>query len=415
MAYRSDSDDDAVRSLVQHEAVHWLLASKRHRLPAWLDEGLAEMYSTFSIRGNTCRLFEADIHNVVWLRSHGIASLDAVLAFEHGGLDFEDREKVRHLYAQAWAMTHYVLCGDQIRDGGERIIRYLEALQAGKPGPVAFEEGLGMSVDEMRRRLTRYVERGRYTILTVTFPRDELRTRFQAEPAEPVEVECALALALVAGRRNLDAAELRLRQARDRWPDSPLPYQGLAAAALARGDRRKAAGLYRAAAERGSQHAYAHFFPAADELADRMTVRPRPRDLRPEDARRLSDALIRALELDRNLARAADHLGLALLFTEPLRKSDVQFLARVEAAAEDPLAVRYRLAGLLHRLGDARARSILETLAGIADHEPVREAAAADLAAIEAGADTCVVGARHVVKPRPERASFRLPIERPGR
>lgn len=415
MAYHDENGTEAAQLLVQHEAVHWLLASRRTRIPAWLNEGLAELYSTFSISGDTCRLFQADEQNLRWLKQNGLASLEIAVAQERPDVDYDDREKVRDFYAQAWVLTHYLLCSTDVKDGGEKVIRYLALLQQGVPRRDAFEPAFGMTFDKMQRAISVYLNSGRYQILTVKFPRDQLRAMFTAQPAAPHEVECAMALAQLSGRRDADGAETRLRRAREAAPDSPLPYEGLGCVALSHGDKSTAAGFFSQAAERGSVHPYAYFLPASDELRDRLSTRPTRHDLRAQDARRLSDALRKSLELDRNLERGAYDLGLALLFTEPLLVDDVKFLARLEASAPDPLAVRYRIAGLLHRLGDPRARKNLEALATVRDNPLLQEAATADLKTLDGGTSSTVVGARHVLPPKAPRPAISLPIDRPGK
>lgn len=415
MAYHNEHETDAVRSLVQHEAVHWLLASKRTRLPAWLNEGLAELYSTFSISGNTCRLFVADEQNLSWLQQNGLDSLEVAVAHDRADVDYDDREKVRDFYAQSWALTHYLVCSTDVKDGGEKIIRYLTLQQQGVPRRDAFEPAFGVPFDRMQRALSGYVNTGRYQILTVTFARDQLRAMFKAEPAPDAEVECALALAQLTGRRDADGAETRLRRAREVMPDSPLPYEGLGCVALKRGDRSAAATFFNEAAARGSRHPMAYFVPASDELHDRLSSRPKRHEMRPEDARRLSDQLRRALEFDRNLDRGAYDLGLALLFTEPVLVDDVKFMARMEASAPDPLVVRYRLAGLLHRLGDPRGRKNLETLATVTTNPLLQEAATDDLQAMDKGSSSVVIGARPVLKPKAPGPEMSVPIDRPGR
>lgn len=415
MVYHRSGDEDVVRNLVQHEAVHWLLASKRARLPTWVNEGLAEVFATFSLEGNTCRMYAGDVANVRWLQSNGIKSLDAVIAYESEDLDYTDPEQIRYFYAQAWALTHYLLAGRNARAGSEQLARFVEIVNAGVPARDAFEQAFGMTFEEMRRELERYAHTGSYTMIQAKIPRGELESQFTAEPATEVEVQCALAGALIAGSRRYDQAESMMRRARETWPDSPLPYERLGAAAYFRGDYRAAAEMFGGAAERGSRHPCAYYLPASDELRDRLGFNPTRRELRPVDARRLSDSLRKALELDRNLPQAAYFLGQALLFTDPLVKADVQFLAQVETHADDPLVVRYRLAGLLWRLGDARARTILEMLSKTRDNERLREAALADLAILDGGSSDVVIGARYVLKPAESRATLSVPIRRPGR
>lgn len=415
MVYHDESGDGSVRLLVQHEAVHWLLNSKRSHLPAWLNEGLAELYSTFSITGSTCRLFQADDQNLRWLQRSGIPSLEIAVMQDRPDVDYNDREKVRDFYAQAWALTHYLICSTDVKGGGARIANYLELLERGVSRREAFEPAFGVSFEQMQRDLGNYIRGGSYRVLKTTFSRDELRASFTAIPASELEVGCVLARVKLTGKRDIDGAETSLRRAREAAPDSPLPYEGLGCVALARGDRRTAAGYFAQAAERGSTHPYAYFLPASDELSDRLANRPTRRDLRPQDARRLSDALRRALELDRNLERAADQFGRALLFTEPVRTDDVQFLADLAPVANDPAVVRYRVAGLLHRLGDPRARTILQNLADTAEYEDLKQAAEADLATVDGGDSKVLVGGRRVIKPRATAPGMSLPIERPGR
>ncbi len=396
MAFHQSDADEATRQLVQHECVHWLLASMRGRLPNWLNEGIAELYSTFAIQGKRCKLFMADDGNLAWLQRYGVDSLGAVVASNDRSVDYGERKKVESFYAQAWALTHYILCGSKVEDGGQKLRDYMQLAGAGRHPVEALEEAMGASMKEIERQLGRYVHGGQYRILSMDFPRDELRRQFVAEDAPAIEVECALAALEICGSRNLDRAELRFLAARRSEPESPLPREGLAIVSALRGDHRAAVRYFKEAAALGSRHAYAFYLPAAQELRDRLGDRPDAYSLRPGDARRLSDALKRALKLDPTLESAPQELGQALLYANPLSKSDVQLVADLVKTSVDPMVVRYRVAGLLHRLRDKRARSLLENLARVPDYERLTAAVTADLEALDTSGPDALIGARPV-------------------
>ncbi|MGH8020819.1 MAG: tetratricopeptide repeat protein [Opitutaceae bacterium] len=389
-------DSDGVRRLVQSECVYWLLASMRGRLPNWLHTGIAELYSTFEIEGKRCELFMPDPGSMSWLRENRVKSLGAVVASTREDIDYNDRKEVEAFHARAWVLTHYILRGRDVDDGGQKL-RDCIALSGRGTHPVeALEQTMGMSMEEIERQLDRYTEGGRYTAASMDFPRDELRKQFIAEDAPGIEVECTLAALEICGPRNLDRAELRFLAARRSEPESPLPYEGLAIVSALRGDRRAAVQYFKEAVTHGSRHAYAHYLPAAQELHDRLGGRPDAHNLRPEDAQRLCDALKRALELDPSLESASQELGQALLFADPLSKSDVQLVANLVDSAADPMLVRYRVAGLLHRLHDKRVRSLLEKLASVPNYESLAAAAKADLEALDKSGPGAFIGARLV-------------------
>jgi len=61
--------DEDVRHTVFHEGVHWFLSGSELPNPPWLEEGLAEVFSTFTVQNNRRRWGQPIANHVLELRS----------------------------------------------------------------------------------------------------------------------------------------------------------------------------------------------------------------------------------------------------------------------------------------------------------------------------------------------------------
>ena len=113
----SNDDDSMLSRAIQHEATHWLLRSNLGNMHTWLSGGLAEVYSTFRIKGKTCYLFDPPEENQRWVTTNGFPSPDILIARDRGGLDYNNRSMVSSFYPQAWALTDYLMCSPIDREG----------------------------------------------------------------------------------------------------------------------------------------------------------------------------------------------------------------------------------------------------------------------------------------------------------
>jgi hypothetical protein len=398
MALGAASEADWRRKMIQHEATHWLMAVLRDRPPLWVREGMAELYATFELSNSESVLFRDDVNNARWLEACGIEGLRNVVTAQYQHLDYNDKDAVCRFYAQSWLMMHYLFCGVGVKGGRAQLLRYLEIVEQRGNLDEAFKEAFGCDVAAMENRLRDYLHGGTYRFKRFRFGRDDMEKQFKAQPAPPAEVETALALVHAYGRGDPDGARTRLRAARDAFPDHPAPREALAGLALTKGDYRDASDLFKEAAERGSVHPLAYYLPATLELSDRLGGSPRDFSLRPVDARRLSDAMIKGIELGPTLDQAPGELGLALLFTDPPRVEDLAFLARLVKRADQPEEVKYRAAGLMVRLGErVEAKKLLDHLAATTSNPLLAAAVAQDLGALDNPKPEIRIGSRRII------------------
>jgi tetratricopeptide (TPR) repeat protein len=179
-----------VTETVLHEYTHRVMGIALPAMPAWLNEGLAEYFSTFRVLsdGRRAEAGRALAHHVRLLREQSI-TVSELVADERTSTAYDDSQRRSVFYAAAWALTHYLLTEDP--EGLGKITAYLNAVAAGSPLADAFAEHVGDAA-ALDKRLRSYV--GRVAFKTQTFAVDE-RSR-----VAPPETAAALSDAEVAAR-----------------------------------------------------------------------------------------------------------------------------------------------------------------------------------------------------------------------
>jgi hypothetical protein len=94
---------------VYHEFVHYFLHNNLPYAPLWLNEGLAEYYSTVRIRGARADLgLPIDDHRQ-WLLEHDPIPLARLFLIDTDSPEYREGLGRGTFYAQSWALTHYLM------------------------------------------------------------------------------------------------------------------------------------------------------------------------------------------------------------------------------------------------------------------------------------------------------------------
>jgi len=140
-----------------HEYAHYLIhRNARSFVPTWLDEGLAEFYSTFEpdYKGQSL-LGRAPGGRVRSLRVGTFMPLREVVSPREMEKTWRSGNRIEMFYAEAWALVHYLIVG---RKGVSASFgTYLEALAKQPSQDAAFQAAFGVDLDGMERQLRRYV------------------------------------------------------------------------------------------------------------------------------------------------------------------------------------------------------------------------------------------------------------------
>lgn len=209
-----------------HEYVHLLMRTRR-QVPLWLDEGVAELYSTLRPSRRRMAVGHTLPGRMAALRSRPWLDLEALLAVDRRSNYYTERERAEVFYAQSWALTHMLMLDERYR---EKFPALLEALLQGDQ-KTAFEKTYERTLEQVGADLVKYVQRAEFNIgiFDVKLP----RSAEEPELREATALERGLALAntLAAGKRWEEARRAFAELAAGA-PERPEPEEEFGYAAL---------------------------------------------------------------------------------------------------------------------------------------------------------------------------------------
>jgi len=156
-----DDVDDRGRtpSVAQHEYVHSLLDVAYPEAPLWLNEGLAEYFSTFTVDGGRARAGAPLSAHVDWLDAHDLLPLSQLFAVTQVSPDYHEGDRRGTFYAESWALVHVLLSGPEA--DVDQLGRVIVACRDGAPFETVFAREFG-SEQALRERLHGQLEQGRW-------------------------------------------------------------------------------------------------------------------------------------------------------------------------------------------------------------------------------------------------------------
>ncbi|MDE2755480.1 MAG: hypothetical protein OXI92_02905 [Acidobacteriota bacterium] len=183
-----------------HEYVHLLVKHSGAEIPVWLNEGLAELYSTLEPQGKQVTFGKPArlLGDRKWLPIKELISVD----YDSPHFDESDRTKV--FYAQSWALTHMLCLSNQYR---ERFSDFLKGVD-GDTGEEAFRWVYGKTLDQVESDFKRYVVRKRLPTVEYEIRLNKSAERPKVQPATATEVSLVQAGLLVGLNRREQALEI---------------------------------------------------------------------------------------------------------------------------------------------------------------------------------------------------------------
>ncbi|MFH1278812.1 MAG: hypothetical protein ABIK65_10590 [Candidatus Eisenbacteria bacterium] len=135
--------------VVYHEYLHYFVHNNVNvPLPVWLDEGLADYYSSFQVEGNELDAGMPLPWAISLLRAESPMPLESLFEVDRSSPVYHGGKERGVFYAQSWALTHLLLTQP---DREKKVARFLELLHEGKPATASICEAFQVSRGASRR------------------------------------------------------------------------------------------------------------------------------------------------------------------------------------------------------------------------------------------------------------------------
>jgi hypothetical protein len=302
--------------VIYHEYIHFFLNNNLKELPLWLNEGLAEYYSTFEADDKKANIGRPLQHHLAFLRSNPTMPLDRLFAASEGVIFLDEESKQGLFYAQSWLLVHYLLQGQEakLRPG---FSKFLTLLAQGHPQDKALADALGMDKSQLETELENYSRRSFFQYNQLSSDELEILTQAQVAPVQYEEVLLHLGDLLAhLGNERLHEAEAFFKEAISANPNAALAYAGLGHVEQERGKFSEGRKHFEKAIQLGPPHALTHYRYGVCLMAEvKSRARWSSRDyIATKTSREARDAFRTAIDLDQQFLEAYAAFGETFLF-----------------------------------------------------------------------------------------------------
>ena len=217
--------------LSAHEYAHLIIEHSGLKLPIWMNEGLADFYSSLHADHGQVRLGGAPLGRLETLQNEPWLDLETLFAVAHGSPYCSQLGKMRVFYAESWALTHMLALDSEY---APQFPAFLSMLSHGTSSRECFQlvyhKSPEQAIADLRRHLFRKELASEVLEMDLTAA-PGIEPKSMGSPQEQAELSLA-DLAAFNGRSPVDG-ETQLRSLSNKYPGSPGAEESLGYLALA--------------------------------------------------------------------------------------------------------------------------------------------------------------------------------------
>ncbi len=240
--------------IILHEYTHSVVNHSATALPQWLEEGVAELYSTLTVGTDRATVGAPIASHLVALGSSTWLTGEELAGVDQRSKHYNEAGKTGIFYAQSWALTHMLTFGEAYRG---KLPIFLERLTAGEDPPSAFVKTFDKSMDAALTDLGSYLRLGFRTVEVELLPAEQL-VFSGATVLDPAEAQQSRGEILLLMGRDREAGEV-YENAAKHYPKSPAAQTGLAVVAMRDRDYAGARRHFERAIELGAHDGSTYF------------------------------------------------------------------------------------------------------------------------------------------------------------
>jgi tetratricopeptide (TPR) repeat protein len=305
-----------------HEYVHLVIRHSGLRIPLWLNEGWAEVYSTLKPVKDGVAVGDLIPNHMAILEKGTWFSLNELEAIDNRSRDYNESTRAGMFYAEGWALTHMLYLSPEYK---ANFGKFIGVLNKGRGLDEALQTAFGRSPDQVLADLRNYfLRKNLYGTVFLTPFEKSGEAPVVSAPA-PYETELMKA-DLYAASGHLSDATRTYRQLQTDNPQRPEAFEGAGYLGVITHDKDEARLEFAKAFALGTNDA---------QLCMQLAVFDRDAKQPPDT---IMAVLERAVKLRPDFAEAAFELGIMKLERRDF-EAVVSLLGRVPAVAPERVAI----------------------------------------------------------------------------
>jgi tetratricopeptide (TPR) repeat protein len=365
VALRTDTQGEFPYQVVYHEYAHALLRLNFRDLPAWLDEGLAEIFGNSLISNREVTMGRPSSYHLMLLQENRakLLPVDALLAVDHQSPHYTEEGKKAIFYAQSWTLTHYIYLSKPGREAN-LFQNYLNAYLKGTSSTQAAQ--VFGDLKQLQRTLDDYIHQNLYFSIKTKPAAGIDKDTFTVRALAPAE-SAALRGDFYVHTNRPNEARAALDEALRLNPSSAQAHESMGILHLRQQNLEEALGWFEKAAALDSRSFLTHYFAAL------MGVM---RGLPDSEFDKIEASLLKSIELNKDFAPAFSTLA-NLYSAREEKLPDALKMARRAAQLEPGVLLHHiNVANVLLRMDQVDEAVQLARSVAAAAKEPTERASA---------------------------------------
>jgi hypothetical protein len=362
--------DPTATQTVVHEYVHLILRHTGGRYPIWLNEGLAEFFSTMVPESGRMVIGGVPLGRYQVLLTGSLMPVSRLLEVTHESPEYNSRVHSGLFYAQSWALTHMILTEETYRPKSDA---FLTLIANGASSSSAFLHAYGKTPEVIERDLRNYLTTT-FRVFRPAYEGPPARATYETRPVDPFEADLVIANLVANTVRGEGAAReafVRLEQQR---PNDLSLLEARGFFELRTGHSAVALRYFERAVEQGTRNVvlYRDYLALAPDRAE--AVVPKAMALAPEDV----DIGIEAAALFVRQRKYTEALALLTGMKERTRSQNFranQLLANIHVQLNQPGEALAAARQLVALADDAREAAYAAEIQATVERFAARRAA----------------------------------------
>jgi hypothetical protein len=177
--------DSESQRVVVHEYVHLLVRHSNLDYPVWLNEGLAEFFSTIEPQGSKMAVGRVPVDRLAYLNTEArLIPLARLLAVEHGDPEYNTSAHAGTFYSESWALVHMLMTDSRYRP---HVHAFMDAVGNGADAHAALPSAFGKTLAAVQSDLEGYIRKQTYVYLTAPYKEPKISDKAPVRTADAFE------------------------------------------------------------------------------------------------------------------------------------------------------------------------------------------------------------------------------------